>query len=74
MGARQLLPSPLSNDFGFIACPECGGPARIEWSPLPVDPADPVEHISVRCVEPHYYPLLGSATSRPSTSSRPGGD
>jgi hypothetical protein len=55
MEAVRVDTRPLARDQVTIACPDCGGPATIEWStPVPDEPAP--EHIRITCVEPHDLP------------------
>jgi hypothetical protein len=53
---------PLARDQVTIACPECGGPASIEWSAVLPEEAGP-EHLEITCVEPHDVPSGRAAVS-----------
>jgi hypothetical protein len=51
-------------------CPECGGPAEMEWR-SPVDSTDgPVDHVKVSCVRRHWF-LMPAARLPEPAASRP---
>ena len=51
-------------------CPECDGPAEVEWRAVLESTAGPVEHCRVRCLHGHWFLLPAAALSSGGQVSR----
>lgn len=41
----------------YVACPECGLPAEVEWRTSVGSTGGPMEHLKIRCVDRHWFLL-----------------
>jgi len=49
----------VTHEGDFVACPECGSPAIVEWADSMASTSGPIEHLKIRCVQKHWYLLPG---------------
>jgi hypothetical protein len=47
----------LSPAWDSVACPECGGPAEVQWRSVLESTDGPVEHAKVLCAQRHWFLL-----------------
>jgi hypothetical protein len=59
--ARQ---EPTRTALQLVACPECAGVARIEWSDVADGTDGPVEMVKLQCVAGHWF-LMPSESLHP---------
>jgi rubredoxin len=50
-----------------VTCPECGGPAVVEWRSTGGSTDGSVEHVKVRCPDRHWF-LLPASWVGPATA------
>jgi hypothetical protein len=39
----------------LVGCPECGGPAEVEWADEVGSTSGPLELVKIRCLERHWF-------------------
>ena len=47
----------VATEHEYVACPDCGLPAMIEWRSHAPSTSGAVEHLKIRCVGGHWYLL-----------------
>jgi hypothetical protein len=55
---------PATTSLRLVACPECAGVARIEWSDVADGTGGPVEMVKLQCMEGHWFLLPSEALHR----------
>lgn len=63
---------PATTRVDLVTCPECRGPAEVDWRDVLDSTDGPVEHAKIRCVRRHWF-LLPVASLVP-VSDAPGQD
>ncbi len=56
-GLRAPDSEPLSHELELVGCPQCGGPAEVEWRHAIASTGGPMEHLRIRCVNRHWFLL-----------------
>ncbi len=53
-------------------CPQCDGPAEVEWRAVLESTDGPVEHCRVRCLHGHWFllPTASLSSGRPAPARR----
>jgi hypothetical protein len=45
----------VTSTLRLVACPECGGPAEVEWADEVASTSGPLELVKIRCLERHWF-------------------